>query len=258
MRFTKPEKSKVIQLRVTGEEHRAGYNQLVTLYRVAENSDAIKSLVVHLFHLTGIWGVTHTTWGDFCDEVLHMRRTNAYRLIDEGAISRKLLLGDPFLKSVISQLRLKNTEKVEGLSQNETPFSVLSENLPPVSSRHSVIARDRKLLHAMKGTPESKWVEIADEAARNGPPTRETVKAAVEKIAPKPKPKAASAADDEKQYLSPVGGLRNAIKEILEYFVKLYEMTDGELTKAASSVYPYCRKVSKEAKKFRKAKADAA
>jgi hypothetical protein len=159
----------------------------MTLYRVAENADAIKSLVVHIFHLTGIWGLTHATWGDFCDQVLHTHVRRAYRLANEGAIARKLLSGDPFLKTIIVQLKSTALQKNDDLCQNVTPFSDLIENLPPVNSRHATIARDRKLLRIIQVAPEAQWVEIADEAALDGKPTPQSVRAAVAKVTGKHK-----------------------------------------------------------------------
>jgi hypothetical protein len=246
-----PEKKKMIQLRVADEERRPEYNQLMTLYRVAENGDAIKSLVVHVFHLTGIWGLTHDKWENFCAQVLHTSKSHAARLCDEGAIARKLLTGDPFLKAIISQIKSKNVEIIEMLEyQSGTEFSGFIENsLPPIESKHAEIARDRKLLRAMKGTPEGKWVEIADDAIRNGKATMATVKAAVAKhIETKP-----PVVDTMPEVLKPDRGetFRLALITAGEYFLGLAKLSNSKLCDGAGSVFDYCRKVSREAKALR-------
>jgi hypothetical protein len=245
-----PEKKKMIQIRVADEGRRPEYNKLMTLYRVAENGDAIKSLVVHVFHLTGIWGLTHGTWESFCAQVLHTSKSHATRLCDEGAIARKLLTGDPFLKAIVVQIKLISAEKIELAYHSDTEFSDFIENsLPPIESKHAEIARDRKLLRAMKGTPEGKWVEIADDAIRNGKATVATVKAAVAKhIKTKP-----PVVDTMPEVLKPDRGetFRLALITAGEYFLGLTKLSNSKLCDGAGSVFDYCRKVSREAKALR-------
>lgn len=247
---TWPEKpKKMIQLRVTGEENRTEYDKLMTIYRVAENADAIKSLVVHIFYSTGIWGLTHDKWETFCAQVLHTSRSQADRLNGEGAKARKFLSGDPFLKAIITQIKSKNTEELEVLYHGGTKLGVGElASLPPVSSRHAAIARDRKLLRAMKGTPENKWVEIADEATRNGPPTVESVKAAVAKIAPK--------ADKTKPQAKPKSEPRiapylNALQDAVDHFQGILKASFAEQLNSTTGVGLYTRRITTEAKKVR-------
>lgn len=252
MRYRAIKKRPQTELRVTGEEHRAEYNRLVTLYRVVEYGDGIKSLVISCFQVSGIWGLTHQTWGDFCREVLHTSKSQAARLASEGDVARRLLSGDPFMLELKNHLKsTKITENiVEEYHRGTEPPFLPGNSHVLAESRHAFIARDRSLLRLIKAAPAVKWSEIAEESSKNGHPTKESVKAAVAKLAPKAsqKPKRTDADLPDVLKPSPLDPLRAALREALTYFVALYEMDDAKLTKAASSVFEYCRRISKAAK----------
>ena len=270
MIYRKPEKGPSTQIRITDEIHRDDYNKLMTLYRIAEHADGIQALVISCLKTTGIWGVAHETWGETCGE-LHITRQQADRRASEGDVARKLLSGDPFLRAIKSQIKVlsgsipqvpQQQEVVNGASefpqkndqiyQNDKSTPDLAE-LPQIESKYAIIARDSKLLRIIKTAPENKWVEIATEAANDGPPTRESVKAAVEKIAPDPK-KAKAGTIPANFAEAPMAPFRKALAEAVAHFTALLAMPDVKLKNATTGIGMYVRKVTKEARQIGKNK----
>jgi hypothetical protein len=235
-------------MRVTDERHLDDYSRLMTLWRVAEHADGVQSLVLSCFKTTGIWGVKHETWEDLC-AALHISRATADRRSHEGDVARRLLSGDPFLRAITSQIRAlscESSQKIDCLlKRDETP--PISAELLHVSSPHAAIARDSKLLRIIHKASPGKWVDIATEAARNGPATRESVKAAVLKIAPESKKPKIEPKVKREPKLAP---LLNALADAAYHFQRVLKMPFAEQVGCVKGIKSYTDRINKEVRKI--------
>lgn len=245
-----------VDFRVTGEEHRESYNQLMTLYRIAEYADGIKALVVHTFRYTGVWGVVCDTWAEFCEKILRLPQRSVHRMVSEGEVALKLLTGDPFLTSLTSQIKAFAPTKcytVDPTGQFGQPVpQINTKQLTGSESALLDVASDRKMLRIIKQAPHAKWVEVATEATRNGKATTATCRAAAAMhVKPKAGPVAKPDTLPTELAERPLDRFRSAVTTAAEYFTSLARMQDRPLADAASSVHEYCRKVNQSAKGLR-------
>ena len=194
-----------------------------------------------------------TVWGDFTQQFLSTSARTIRRMVKEGRV-----LWEMCEKKLDANFYIE-LEKATDVAQSLTKLQ-LSTDTPE-------LFQNRKLLTALVDAPIGKRRETYEKAkaegnnkdpkklriaAKQAKEAHEEDRAAKEgRPVVEPGIKKKPDTTPKELYESPVTKLRAALYAAMQHFVGLYEMTDGELTEAASSVYQYCRQVNREARKLR-------
>lgn len=240
-------------------EKRAHYNALMAAYRVADNSESIKCMVIRVFQRTGRWKLGAPTWADFCVNILKKSVRTIERSTAIGGRVWNVLGDDPFIAVIKKQLEgppMKTALPVapgaqydKSVAKCNTYVTFDPSAIPEIESPLLEFVNEKKCMAKLAGAVHTQHKAIAAEVVRRGDLSAKATDKVIDEFgARKPKKTTKPKKAEVETTGSPVDAFRLILRQVAAHFLGLADLTDGEVQKSANGVYPYCRKVSQGAK----------